>query len=215
MQVVKNYIKSFRSFCRSLRLSKGIESLKDEKPTIISQNCYGGIFLSDYELKFRTPTINMYFSVPDYIRFCENIEYYIRYPLKKVESEVNPYPLGRIDDIMIHFVHYKNFEEAKEKWIERCERVNLDNLYLIMTDRDECSYQDLVEFDKLDCKNKVVFVHKPHSEIKSACYVKGFEKNGYIGDIYLWKGMFGKRSWDNCKFSFVDFIKMKKIEEQR
>ncbi|RFU64752.1 DUF1919 domain-containing protein [Peribacillus glennii] len=207
MHKLKNYIKSFRSFGRKVRLDKDIKLLKDEKVTVISQNCNGGIFLHDHKMKFLTPTINLYFSVPDFIKFCKNIEHYIHTPMERVDSKEYSYPLGKIDDIIIHFVHYHSFDEAKEKWIERCKRIDSDNLYLMMTDRDGCSYEDLTEFDKLQCKNKVVFVNKPYKEIKSACYVKGFETESYIGEIYSWKGIFGKRVWDDCDFNFANFIK--------
>lgn len=207
MGIIKQVARKYCSFCRNIYLYKGIQTLKNEKPTIICQNCYTGIWLHDYNMEFRTPTINIYFTASDFIKFCNNLEEYIKMPLEEVASGSAAYPIGKLNDIIIHLVHYDSFDEANKRWIERCNRIDLDNLYFMMTDRDDCTYQNLIDFDKLKCKNKVVFVHRPYPEIKSACYVLGYENESYIGNIYAWKGIFGKRIWDKCDFDFVKFIK--------
>ena len=46
-------------------------------------------------------------------------------------------------------MHYGTFEEAKLKWYERSKRVDYSNLYIVMTDRDGCTYEDMLEFDKI------------------------------------------------------------------
>ena len=38
--------------------------------------------------------------------------------------------------------------------------------FILFTDRDGCTEQDIVEFDNLPYKNKVIFVNKPHPNIK-------------------------------------------------
>ena len=40
-----------------------------------------------------------------------------------------------------------------------------------MIERDGCTYEDILEFDKLAYKNKVVFVSKEMTEIKSAIHI--------------------------------------------
>lgn len=204
---LKEKARRFRLSCRRIRLYTDIKELKNENPTIISQNCYAGTFLNDHKMRFMSPTINMYFSGPDFIKFCKDIEKYTKIPLVEVNFNECPYPVAKIDDIFIHLVHYKNFDEANKKWVERCERIDLNNLYFIMSDRDGCRYEDLAEFDKLECKNKVVFVNKSYPEIKSSRYIKGYEDEQQIGRIYLFKNIFGKRILDDSGFNFADFIK--------
>jgi uncharacterized protein (DUF1919 family) len=203
---IKKTITKFRSYWRSRLLNEEIHILKNKKVTIISQNCYGGIFSHDYQIEYMTPTINLYFSVPDFVKFCKNIEEYIKLPLKEVIQDEYSYPVGILGDLTIHFVHYISFEEANKKWQERCGRIDLNNLYFMMSDRDGCTNKDLLEFDKLKCRNKVVFVREPRPEIKSALYVPGYKKKSSVGNIYKWKGVFGKRKWDRCDFNFVGFI---------
>jgi uncharacterized protein (DUF1919 family) len=84
-------------------------------------------------------------------------------------------------------MHYKSEEEARKKWNTRKKRINYDNIFIIMTDRDGCTKQDLEEFDKLDYKNKVVFTHIEYKDIKSSFYIKGFENEEQIGHIYEFK----------------------------
>lgn len=203
---IKKRITKFRSYWRSRLLKEDIHILKNKKVTIISQNCYGGIFSHDYQIEYLTPTINLYFSVPDFVKFCKNIGDYINLSLKEVKQDEYSYPVGILGDLTIHFVHYNSFDEANKKWVERCARIDLNNLYFMMSDRDGCTNEDLLEFDKLSCRNKVVFVREPRPEIESALYVPGYKKKSSVGNIYKWKGAFGKRIWDRCDFNFVSFI---------
>jgi len=40
------------------------------------------------------------------------------------------YPLARIDDIEVHFLHYKTPEEAQNKWSRRVKRINWDRIFV-------------------------------------------------------------------------------------
>ena len=91
------------------------------------------------------------------------------------------YPLIQCEDIKIHAVHYKGLEDFKGKWISRGKRIDYKNLYVIMSERDGCTYENIQAFDKLPYKHKVIFVHKSMPEIKSACYIPGTELNGTDG----------------------------------
>ena len=77
-------------------------------------------------------------------------------------------------------MHYKTEEEAKNAWTRRKERINWDNLYIIFTDRSQCTEKDLNDFDRLPYSHKVVFTHVPHPELKSAFYIKGYEKDDKV-----------------------------------
>ena len=48
-----------------------------EIPTIFSCNCTGGVMYHDLGEKFLSPTVNMYMPCEDFIKFCENYEYYL------------------------------------------------------------------------------------------------------------------------------------------
>ena len=111
----------------------------------------------------------------DFIKFCENLEYYINCEIKPVEQNKFDYPVAQIDDILLYCMHYDSFEEVKEKWEERKKRINYDNLFFIMSERDGCTIEDIINFDNLPYKNKVIFVHEPMPDIKSAYYIPNTE----------------------------------------
>lgn len=144
--------------------------------TIICSNCVAGVIYHNLGLQFKTPTINMYFEAKDFVKFCKNIDYYISCEL--VESKIkSDFPIAILGDILLYGVHYKNFIEMKEKWDERKQRINMKNIFFIMTERDGCTYEDLIEFDNLEYKNKIVFTHKEYNEIKCSYYVDGTNNN--------------------------------------
>ena len=45
--------------------------------TIISMNCTGGIISHNLGLQFLSPTVNLYMKAEDFIKFCENLRYYM------------------------------------------------------------------------------------------------------------------------------------------
>lgn len=55
----------------------------------------------------------------DFVKFCTNINYYLNVEMSQVEQTEKKYPVVRLDDITLYCVHYKSFEEVKQKWNER------------------------------------------------------------------------------------------------
>ena len=178
--------------------------LKNFSPSIIASNCNGGIILHDLGLQFNTPTINLYFDSGDFLKFLSDLSGYLEKELAEVECEFD-YPAGRLGDITIYFMHYPSFAEAKTKWDERKKRINMNNLFIMMTDRNDCTYEQMREFDKLPYKNKVIFTHQPHQEIVSSVYVKGFENDGEVGILSDWKPGFWKRRYID-DYDYVTFL---------
>lgn len=182
------------------------KKLKNNRPSIISSNCNGGVIYHDLNLKFFSPTINLFFYPQDYIKYISNLKYYNKCELKPLPKEqtISEYPIGYLDDIKINFMHYKDFKSAKENWIRRVDRINYDNLFFIMTDRDGCTYQDIKNFDLLPYKNKVIFTSKYYSEFKSAFYIKEFNNCEEVGILSSFKSKSIKRYLDD--FDYVSFL---------
>lgn len=166
---IRNIIRKFSGVDNEYKMK-----LRNDNFTILCSNCTSGLIYHFLGKKFLSPTINMYFSAKDFIKFCDNLEYYLGCTPTEIESE-KEYPVMKIDDITIYGVHYNNFQELFSKWEERKMRINRNNLFIIMTERDGCEYEDLIEFDKLKYKNKIVFTHTRYTEIKSSYYVQGTE----------------------------------------
>lgn len=110
------------------------KALANDRFTLLSQNCIGGVFYHDMGLPFQSPTINLYFTAADFVKLAKEPRRYMELSLE-VKWGLD-YPLGKLGDIMIHFMHYKTCEEAKAAWERRKARVDYDNIVIISTDME-------------------------------------------------------------------------------
>ena len=163
--------------------SKQKKKLKNKDISVIASNCNGALILHDLGVRFNSPFVNLWIKPKDYIKLLKNFDRYMAADLSEIFEDGITYPIGKLDDISIYFQHYDSFEQAKETWDERKKRIDKTNLFVLFTDRDGCTYEDLVEFDSLPY-NKVVFTNKPYPEIKSSFYIKGFENLESVGHCY-------------------------------
>jgi uncharacterized protein (DUF1919 family) len=129
---------------------------------IITNNCYGSQYYTKNCIKFNTPFIGLFFFAPCYIKLLENFEYYMNLtPINKKDSiygKVN-YPVGQLDDIEIHFLHYANIKIAINKWEERKKRMNnINDCIIKMCDRDFFNNDIGNRFINLKYKNKILFI---------------------------------------------------------
>ncbi len=67
-------------------------------------------------------------------------------------------------------------------------RIDWNNVYYIMNDRNGCTYEDIIEFDNLKTKRKVIFTHIPYENIDSAYYLRGFEDEPCVGVVSAFDG---------------------------
>jgi uncharacterized protein (DUF1919 family) len=135
-------------------------SLLKSNISIIANNCWGGMMYNALGMRFNSPFINMREEQEDFVRLLSNLDYYLKQELKLVKYSHNStenieYPICRLDDVELNFIHYKSLRLAEEKWYTRIRRVNFDNLFIMMfTDNRKI----LEEFDKLDYEKKICFV---------------------------------------------------------
>ena len=178
--------------------------LKNTDFTIISSNCGGMLIYYDMELPYLTPTVNLSIEMNDFVRMVENLEWYMGQEMVEVKGE-NSYPVGMLGDVRIQLVHYESFDEGVQKWEERKRRINWDNLFIIGTDRDGCTYETIRRFEQLPYKNKVIFTHVRYPEFSSAYHIKGFEDRNELGVITFYKKQFLKRRYLD-DFDYVGFL---------
>lgn len=147
---------------RQVYLSKKRSQLKNTSPTIICNNCIGGIVYHDLGLPFNSPTINLYMLAKDFFRFLYRLKEYLQCELIEVTDDACQFPVGELrlgeEAVRIHFMHYHTFEDAKAKWVERCQRVDMDNLYVVFLNMSRVHpFRKLyVMFRNLPYKNKVM-----------------------------------------------------------
>lgn len=184
-----------------------IKSDANENFSVISQNCIGTLMCHDLGLKFRSPTVNLYMDADNFIRFCENLEYYLSLDAETIRffpDDTRTYPVGILEDVKMYFVHYKSPEDVIACWNRRRERVNKNNLVFIMTDRDGCDSGIMRRFLSLPYKNKIFFSSKNVSH-PSVCYMPCFSKEKEVGGLTDYCSVFGKRYYAKY-FDYISWL---------
>ena len=153
------------------------KQLKFTDFTIISNNCWGGLVYQYFGLPYTSPTVGLFIMDNDYIKFLENLDYYISQPLvfishsdskyqERLQRETTAkecYPIALLDDVEVHFLHYKSIEEAQKKWGYRKNRINKKRLLVKMSQRSSNDLSILERFEKLPFKNKICFTESMHA----------------------------------------------------
>jgi len=203
----------YRKSCLILRMRQ----IRDRDFCIIASNCTGALPYRFLRLPYNTPTINLFFYAPDFLRFVQNLDHYLAQPLRftptsrfeetqRIFATHGSYPIGCLDDIEIHFMHYVSESEAEEKWNRRKTRINRDKLVIAFTDKDLCTAELLREFDALPYEHKYVLTAKTQPEIKSSVVVPAYSNQSEVGDTYT--------NYDTlAHINFADLIKTTPTEQ--
>ena len=178
--------------------------------SIISSNCIGGVISHELGLRFESPTVNLFFYPDSYIEYISHLEDYSKQELIEIKTAKDVgYPIGQLGKegkVIIHFMHYNSFEDARNKWIERTSRINFNNLYFILAERDGITHKQMKAFDCLPYVHKVLLACNQYDDIKCSHYLgEGYRKDGQLMDLLQYKGRFtGKRFLDD--FDYVGFL---------
>ena len=187
--------------------------LKINDVTLICNNCNAGFIYSDLNLKFSSPTINMFFYHDHFITFCERLDEYLKEQLvlcqtPEYKTDLD-YPICNLGDgvnlpkLELHFLHYKTYKDVCDSWERRKRRINPSRIFIIWTFFDETNVDWLARIDALPQKNKVAFCNQDFPNYKTAYYIKGYENSG-LGVLSRFKGLFGRRIMDD--FDFVSWF---------
>lgn len=194
----------FNIFFRKILNKKNQKKLKNKTFSLIANNCNGTFLYHDLGIKYYSPFINLSLNTEDFIKYLKNISHYMNSELTFLKEKEYSFPVGILDDIKINFVHYATEELAKEKWNERTKRLNLDNIFILLTVDSDCDEKLLKDFDALPFKNKIIFTNSPTLKSSSAFYIKDFIMEGSAPHgFYKFINRFsGKRYYDQ-----FDYIK--------
>ena len=163
------------------------QKLKCKDFSIICNNCWGGGIYQSFGLQYNTPTIGLYLLGGDFVKFAADLEYYLAQELVFIPWEESSYynhltgktsyPIARLDDIEVYFMHYHSEEEAKEKWNRRKQRINWNKILFKLSEREGCSKEDIEKFVTFPLKNKICF---SYDRVDGAIYIP--ELKDYEGD---------------------------------
>lgn len=92
-------------------------------------------------------------------------------------------PIGKINDIELIFVHYKNFDDAKTKWERRCKRVNFNNLVIKFNDQNLFKENNYYKFMNLNYKYKIFITgNKKFVNQENVIFLEKYQDIGYAKD---------------------------------
>lgn len=91
--------------------------------------------------------------------------------------------VGQLDDIEVIFLHYKDPQEAQDKWSRRTKRINWDNLIIKFGYQNEAIDDHVHRFAALPYAKKVLFVAKEFP-YKEATVIPGGENDQIISDTF-------------------------------
>lgn len=166
--------------------------IRNKDVTVISNNCWAGIYYRNNNLEYLSPTLGLFFMAEEYIKFIYNIKYYIEQDIEFISLDESKYkeylkklnynsPIGKIKDVEIMFLHYENKEEARKKWNRRKQRINWDKIVYKFSDQNMCTYKHLKKFQEFEAKNKICFTTRKYEDIDSI-QIKDFEKCENVSD---------------------------------
>jgi len=179
---------------RKLNVARHIRGIESRDFSIIASNCTGTLPYRFLDMPHLSPTVNLFFFAPDYIKFVTRLEYYLDEPLRfaahsrfeqgrATHTAHGKYPIGLVDDIEIHFMHYSSERHARETWIRRSARVNFDNLIFSFTDRDLCTAELVKTFSELPGR-KLLLTAQPMPWVSCAVSVPAYRGQSEMGDAY-------------------------------
>ena len=189
-----------------LRMPGAKQNIK--QVTLICNTCLGGVILSDLHMRFNSPFVNIWMYPADFVRMLKDLPRYMQESLVFIEDR-RDYPVALLGDIRVFFRHYHSPEEAERAWERRKKRMSMGNLFILFSERNGCTYENLKEFDELPYGNKVVITAKEYPGIRSAVCIEGFdnEKASGIGTRYRKGGC--RRYIDD--FDYVEWFRTGRI----
>lgn len=107
MNIYLKGLNKIKSIVWEIIFVKRSKKITNNSFTLFSSNCIGAFILHDLRIKFRSPTVNLFMYPKDFIRFVSNLEYYLSCKLIFKKEENTLYPIGYLDEVEIHFMHYK------------------------------------------------------------------------------------------------------------
>lgn len=201
--IIRKCKNQIHKLVRRLAFRKARKQFQNRSLSVFASNCVGCLMLHDLGVAFNSPFVNLFLDAKDFIKYLHEPQKYNAMTWKELSTDC-PYPVGMLGDLTFHFVHYPSFDQAVSAFERRVKRISYDNLYVIFSERDGCTYEDLQEFDALPYKNKVVFTHLPYEDISTAYYIKGYEADACLGSIIGWDRKLGKKIYD--QFDFINWF---------
>lgn len=149
--------------------------------SMISQNCIGGVVYHDLGQEFASPTVNLYFTGPDFVRFVLNLEHYLG--LEPVMAWGENYPIGCLEDVQIHFMHYDTCSQAREAWARRTRRIDRDSIVVLCTDMEDFTEEVFEQWKTVPYPKLLFTADAGFARDRDSVYFPEYQAQGRVGDL--------------------------------
>ncbi len=184
------------------------QHLENKDFSFLVPNCLGGILLHDLGLRFLSPTVNLMMRQDDFLCFVLNLDEYLAEKLSFLDHSEEDCPRALLSpaglrQITIHFTHYKTEDEAAQKWYERAQRINRENLFVLLEERDGVSREELQIFGSLKARGIVAFTCNDYPDLPYCVYLPKYHAEGEVGNILKKQFLDDSREYER----YFDFVK--------
>lgn len=76
MTIKDSFTKKIRVLMRTALNKKNRQNLVNTDFSLISANCIGGVISHELGLQFLSPTVNLFMSGKDFVKFCSDLKHY-------------------------------------------------------------------------------------------------------------------------------------------
>lgn len=177
--------------------------LKNKDFCLITGNCIAGYLYHQLGLPFNSPTINMMIYNQHLKKMVFNLEYFLsKSPTKIIDPDLPNVPSANIDDVILHFTHYKTAEDGIKTWEKRKKRIDLKNIYILFSDID-LTKEEIKELGNVKCKKILVMTSRDYG-FEHCLYIPEFKGQPHVGGL-LGKTLSGKWEFEKY-FDFVAWV---------
>lgn len=140
---------------------------------------------------------------PHFVKFVHNLDDYLAKDFVPFEDPNFTVPCARLGDIDIHFTHYKTLDEGISKWNSRAARMDRDNTFVFLTERDGLTYEEIKTLASLKVRGILVFTAHHYPDIPYALYIPKYKNAGEVGNILKKSNWNDQREYE----TYFDFVK--------
>lgn len=190
--------------------------LINEKISIISNNCWGGLICRSLGIECRSPFKNLFLKDEDYLKVISDLKRYMCSEPEFVRFDIDihskkRYPVLRIFDAEIHCNHAEDIETAIFEWNRRRKKINLDNVFFEMYTENRNSAGQFISIT--EGKKRICFLPKENNNI--------IDKNGLVyvdlktEEKELWEAVNEYASLRGIRFDLLCMLLEDKVLERR
>jgi uncharacterized protein (DUF1919 family) len=191
------------------RFKHSLRRLRNTDFCIVANNCFGSRLYKTLGREYNTPFAGLFLMPECFAKLVADFDAYMAKDISFINKSKYPphnepgrgadqYPVGLLGDLELHFVHYKNEQDALETWERRKSRLDRKHLYFILIANGPCDEQVMTRFIGENPGNKVCF-HRQADLSKPHCvYIPS--KIEDMGNLYSQYQRFVGR------FDFADWI---------